>query len=53
VNTADLLRPELAHPSYKPEHISIGVNTGAYQSCERDKRLTRQVLDVLRWHPVL
>jgi DNA repair photolyase len=54
VNAAELLRRELAHPSYKPEHIAIGVNTDAYQPCEREYRLTRQVLEVLSecQHPV-
>ena len=53
-NAAELLRRELAHPSYKPEHIAIGVNTDAYQPCEREYRLTRQVLEVLSecQHPV-
>lgn len=54
VNAAELLRRELASPSYKPEHIAIGVNTDAYQPCEREHRLTRQVLEVLHEcrHPV-
>lgn len=47
VNAADLLRRELARPGYVPEHIAIGVNTDAYQPCERERRLTRQVLEVL------
>lgn len=53
-NAAALLRRELAHPAYKPEHIAIGVNTDAYQPCEREYRLTRQVLEVLSecQHPV-
>lgn len=54
MNAADLLRRELARPSYVPEHIAIGVNTDAYQPCERDRKLTRQVLEVLSEcrHPV-
>ncbi|QNB00661.1 PA0069 family radical SAM protein [Massilia sp. Se16.2.3] len=54
VNAAELLRRELARPGYKPEHIAIGVNTDAYQPCEREKRLTREVLEVLSEcrHPV-
>ncbi len=54
VNAAELLRRELASPSYKPEHIAIGVNTDAYQPCERERRITRQVLEVLHEcrHPV-
>ena len=54
VNAADLLRRELARPAYVPDHIAIGVNTDAYQPCERDYRLTRAVLEVLSecHHPV-
>lgn len=54
VNAAELLRRELASPSYKPEHIAIGVNTDAYQPCERERRITREVLEVLHEcrHPV-
>ncbi len=47
VNAPDLLRRELAHPSYVPEPIAIGVNTDAYQPCERELRITRRVLEVL------
>ena len=54
VNAADLLRRELAKPSYMPEPIAIGVNTDAYQPCERELRITRRVLEVLHEcaHPV-
>jgi len=47
VNAPELLRRELARPGYVPEHIAIGVNTDAYQPCERERKLTRSVLDVL------
>jgi DNA repair photolyase len=47
VNAAELLRRELAKPSYVPENIAFGVNTDAYQPCERERRITRQVLEVL------
>jgi DNA repair photolyase len=47
VNAADLLRRELARPGYVPENIAIGVNTDAYQPCERERRITREVLEVL------
>jgi DNA repair photolyase len=47
VNAADLLRQELARPGYVPDSIAIGVNTDAYQPCERDRRITRDVLEVL------
>ncbi|QYF96102.1 PA0069 family radical SAM protein [Massilia sp. PAMC28688] len=54
VNAADLLRRELAKPSYVPQSIAIGVNTDAYQPCERELRITRRVLEVLHdcEHPV-
>ncbi|WEF35845.1 PA0069 family radical SAM protein [Pseudoduganella chitinolytica] len=54
VNAPDLLRSELCKPGYKVEPIALGVNTDAYQPCERDYRLTRRVLEVLREcdHPV-
>jgi DNA repair photolyase len=54
VNAADLLRRELAKSSYVPEPIAIGVNTDAYQPCERELRITRRVLEVLHdcAHPV-
>ncbi|WP_420472681.1 PA0069 family radical SAM protein [Noviherbaspirillum sp. ST9] len=54
VNAPELLRRELARPSYVPESIALGVNTDAYQPCERGLRLTRRVLEVLHecGHPV-
>lgn len=54
VNAPELLRRELAKASYVPEPIALGVNTDAYQPCERELRLTRRVLEVLREceHPV-
>lgn len=47
VNAPELLRHELAKKSYVPEPIALGVNTDAYQPCERGLRLTRRVLEVL------
>lgn len=54
VNAPELLRRELAKASYTPEPLALGVNTDAYQPCERELRLTRRVLEVLREceHPV-
>ncbi len=54
VNAADLLRRELAKASYLPEPIAIGVNTDAYQPCERGLGITRRVLEMLSEcaHPV-
>lgn len=54
VNAPELLRRELAKASYMPESIALGVNTDAYQPCERERGLTRRVLEVLQEceHPV-
>lgn len=54
VNAAELLRRELASPSYVADAIALGVNTDAYQPCDRKLQLTRQVLEVLHecQHPV-
>ena len=54
VNAPELLRRELAKPGYQPEPIALGVNTDAYQPCERELRITRHVLEVLHEceHPV-
>lgn len=50
----ELLKQELAHPSYSPAPIALGVNTDAYQPLERSLGLTRQILTVLleARHPV-
>lgn len=55
VNAPELLRRELAMPSYEPLPIAIGVSTDAYQPCERALRLTRRVLEVLHecQHPAM
>ena len=47
MNAADLLRRELASPSWVPEGIAMGINTDAYQPCERRLGITRQVLEVM------
>ncbi|WP_229218935.1 PA0069 family radical SAM protein [Rugamonas brunnea] len=54
INAPHLLRRELAKTSYVPESIALGVNTDAYQPCERELRITRGVLEVLQEceHPV-
>ncbi|MEM8518852.1 DNA repair photolyase [Janthinobacterium sp. CAN_S7] len=54
VNAPELLQRELAKASYVPEPIALGVNTDAYQPCERELQLTRRVLQVLHEceHPV-
>jgi len=46
-NAAQALREELRRPGYRVEPIAIGVNTDAYQPIERERRITRQILEVL------
>ena len=50
----ELLRKELAAPSYKPRTIAMGTNTDPYPPIERKWKLTRRILEVLRDanHPV-
>jgi len=47
MNAPELLRKELAKPSYIAETITVGINTDAYQPCERELQITRRVLQVL------
>ncbi|MDB5955539.1 PA0069 family radical SAM protein [Ramlibacter sp.] len=47
-NTVDLLRSELGRRGYRPELIAIGSATDCYQPIERELRLTRGVIEVLR-----
>lgn len=53
-NAARLLEAELRKPRYRPSTIQLGANTDPYQPVERERRITRQVLEVLRRfrHPV-
>ena len=53
-NAADLLRRELLDPAYVPRTIALGANTDAYQPIERQRRITRRILEVLAEfnHPV-
>ncbi len=46
----DVLARELARKSYRPEVIAIGTNTDPYQPIEKDRRIMRRVLEVLRDH---
>ena len=45
-NAPQLLRAELSRPGFQTDAISIGVNTDAYQPCERKYQLTRQLLEI-------
>ncbi len=47
-NAAELLREELSRPDYRCEVIALGANTDPYQPIERERRITRSVLEVLR-----
>jgi len=53
-NAAQLLREELSRPGYRCEVIALGANTDPYQPVEREQRITRAILEVLREfrHPV-
>lgn len=53
-NAAERLEEELRKPGYRPTPISLGINTDAYQPAERNLRVTRSLLEVLRRyrHPV-
>ena len=50
----DLLARELSRKGYRPAPIAIGTNTDPYQPVERDRRIMRGLLEVLRdfRHPV-
>jgi len=54
-DAAAILRRELARPSYKVDTIALGTNTDPYQPVERERRITRQILEVLSetGHPVM
>ncbi|MFD1912465.1 PA0069 family radical SAM protein [Halodurantibacterium flavum] len=47
---AEVLAKELAAPSYRARVIAIGTNTDPYQPLEKQHRIMRRVLEVLRDH---
>ena len=51
---AVLLEKELAAKGYEPKTIALGTNTDPYQPIERERRITRSILEVLErtGHPV-
>jgi DNA repair photolyase len=53
-DAAKLLERELAHPRYMADTIALGTNTDPYQPIERERKITRQILEVLErtGHPV-
>jgi DNA repair photolyase len=48
VGAAATLRRELSRPGYQCRPITIGANTDGYQPVERQLRVTRAILEVLR-----
>ncbi|MBO0905508.1 PA0069 family radical SAM protein [Jiella sonneratiae] len=53
-NAAELLERELARRGYEVKSIAIGTNTDPYQPIEKDRRIMREILEVLEAanHPV-
>ncbi|MBS0382370.1 MAG: PA0069 family radical SAM protein [Proteobacteria bacterium] len=47
-NAAEQLVKELARPGYRCSPINLGANTDPYQPVERQYRVTRSILEVLR-----
>jgi DNA repair photolyase len=54
VNAVEALEKELSRPGYKAATLMLGANTDAYQPLERERKITRGVLEVLErfGHPV-
>ena len=48
VNVPEVLRAELARPSWKREHVALGTNTDPYQWVEGRYRLMRGIWEALR-----
>ena len=53
-DAAKLLEKELSRPNYKVAPIAMGTNTDPYQPVEKERRITRSILEVLERaaHPV-
>ena len=53
-NAVEILRQELSRPGYRPLPVMLGANTDAYQPVERQRRLSRGILELLAEtrHPV-
>jgi len=53
-DAAALLEREFAKPGYRPATIALGGNTDPYQPIERERRITRSILEVMARtnHPV-
>ncbi|MEQ1653245.1 MAG: PA0069 family radical SAM protein [Hyphomicrobium sp.] len=53
-NAAEHLERELSNPLYTAQTIALGANTDPYQPIERERRITRSILEVLAQarHPV-
>ena len=51
----EVLIRELRKPGYEPKPVMLGANTDCYQPIERDRGITRRVLEVMEafGHPVL
>jgi len=47
-NIVEVLRTELGRKSYRPNYIAIGTATDCYQPIERELRLTRSVIELLK-----
>ncbi|MEQ9110874.1 MAG: PA0069 family radical SAM protein [Rhodospirillaceae bacterium] len=53
-DAAHLLENELRKPGYRPRVIAMGTNTDPYQPLEKERKITRSILEVLARfnHPV-
>ncbi len=49
-NAAELLDEALANPRYRCQPIVLGTNTDPYQPLEKEREITRQLLEVLQRH---